>query len=156
MSRTRVSPAGAPPVEGVLVTPLRRVSDERGTVSRVLRRDDSHFAGFGEVYFSSVQPGVVKAWKRHHRVTVNFACIIGLIKVVVHDDRPWSGSCGSTQEVVLGPDRYCLITIPPDIWHGFAGLGDTESLLVNCATEPTDPAEYDRVNVAESAIPYTW
>ncbi len=151
-----VRPEGAAPVDGVLVTPLRRFTDPRGTVSLVLSRDDPHYAGFGEVYFSSVRAGVVKAWKRHHRVIVNFACIVGGVRVVLYDDRPSSISRGSIQEVLLGPDRYGLVTIPPGIWHGFTGLGDTESLLINCATEPNDPGEYDREEPAGSPIPYTW
>lgn len=156
MPGTSAAPVASSCVAGVVVTPLARYTDERGTVSLMLRNDDPVFVGFGEVYFSSVHPGVVKAWKRHHRVTVNFACITGLIRVVAHDDRESSPTRGSTLEVVIGPDRYGLVTIPPGVWHGFAGVGGTESMLANCATEPTDPDEYDRVDVAESAIPYQW
>ena len=47
-------------IEGVVVQPLRRIADERGSVMHMLRAGDAWFTGFGEIYFSTVYPGVVK------------------------------------------------------------------------------------------------
>ncbi len=33
----------------------------------MLKRTDPHFIEFGEIYFSTVYPGVVKGWHRHGR-----------------------------------------------------------------------------------------
>ena len=49
-------------IEGVRITPLRQIPDERGTVMHMLRADAPHFEGFGEIYFSWVYPGAIKAW----------------------------------------------------------------------------------------------
>ena len=43
-----------PMIDGVRLTPLRIIGDERGSVMHMLRATDAHFAGFGEVYFSTV------------------------------------------------------------------------------------------------------
>ncbi len=49
-------------IEGITITPLKQILDERGKVMHMLRRDDEHFQQFGEIYFSTVRPNVVKAW----------------------------------------------------------------------------------------------
>lgn len=47
-------------IEGLLVVPLRRIPDERGTVFHMLRSSDPHFRGFGEIYFSSIYRDAIK------------------------------------------------------------------------------------------------
>jgi dTDP-4-dehydrorhamnose 3,5-epimerase len=64
-------------IEGVQVIPLRRIPDERGTVMHMLRSTDPHFTQFGEIYFSTVYPGVIKGWHRHREMTLNYACVSG-------------------------------------------------------------------------------
>ena len=73
-------------IEGVILTPLKQIFDERGKVMHMLRCDDEAFNQFGEVYFSCTHPGVVKAWHLHKRMTLNYAKY--LIKFVLYDDRP--------------------------------------------------------------------
>jgi len=143
-------------IDGVEIVPLRRIVDNRGCVFQMLRSTDPHFVGFGEVYFSSVYPGVVKAWKLHRSMTANYACILGRVKVVLFDDRERSRTRGELMEVVLGPDEYSLTVIPPRVWHGFQGIGYPASILANCATEPSDPDELDRREVTDDRIPYRW
>ena len=143
-------------IAGVQVVPLERIADDRGAVLHMLRATDPHFRGFGEIYFSSVYPGVVKAWKNHRRLTANYACVHGRIRIVLYDDREDSSTRGELLEVVVGPDEHALVVIPPGIWHGFQGLGEPVSILANCATEPSSPDELDRRDPTSSAIPYQW
>ena len=45
-------------IEGVILTPLKQISDERGKVMHMLRWKDSPvFSKFGEIYFSCTYPG---------------------------------------------------------------------------------------------------
>jgi dTDP-4-dehydrorhamnose 3,5-epimerase len=144
-------------IDGVQIVPLRRFVDERGAVLLMLRETDPHFVRFGEVYFSTVKGGVVKAWKNHRRMHANYACVHGRIKVVLHDDREGSPTRGDTQEVQLSPEvDYALLVIPPGVWHGFQGLVEPLSILANCASEPSDPEELDRLAPTDGAIPYDW
>lgn len=122
----------------------------------MLRSTDPHFAGFGEIYFSTVFPGVVKAWKNHRRLTANYACIHGRIRVVLYDDREESSTRGALEEVVVGPEEYMLVVIPPGIWHGFQGIAEPVSILANCSTEPHDPDELDRRDPNSTEIPFDW
>ncbi len=143
-------------IEGVEVRPLQRFEDARGVVLRMLRRDDGHFEGFGEIYFSVVNPGAVKAWRRHRRVTSFLAVPIGQLRLVLFDDRSSSATAGSCLELQLGADNYQLVTVPPLIWTGWQGLDHIPALLANCATEPYDPDEAERRDAHDPAIPYNW
>ena len=102
-------------IDGVVVTPLRQIFDERGKVMHMLRCDDPVFMQFGEVYFSYTHPGVVKAWHLHKRMTLNYAVIAGQIKFVLYDDRPNSSTRGNILELFLSPENYLLVTVPPMI-----------------------------------------
>lgn len=143
-------------IQDVQIVPLPAIADERGSVLLMLKETDPHFVRFGEIYFSTVNPGVVKAWKHHRRMTANYACVHGRIRVVLHDGREESETKGETMEVEISPVEHRLIVIPPGIWHGFQGLSEPLSILANCATEPSDPQELDRLDPHDPQIPYAW
>jgi len=143
-------------IEGVIIKPLRQILDERGKVMHMLRNDDSEFTEFGEIYFSSVFPGVIKGWHIHRKMILNYAVPFGTIKLVLYDDRPSSGSQGEVQEIFLGPENYCLVRIPPLVWNGFKCVGTTPAIVANCSSIPHDPTEIDRKSPDDPGIPYTW
>jgi dTDP-4-dehydrorhamnose 3,5-epimerase len=143
-------------IEGVIVTPLKQMFDERGKVMHMLREDSPTFSRFGEIYFSCTNPGAIKAWHLHKEMTLNYAVIFGEIKFVLFDDRPQSPTRGEIQEFFLSPENYCLVTVPPQIWNGFKGLGQKVSMVANCATLPHDPNEIERRPFLDSSIPYDW
>ena len=143
-------------IDGVLVVPLKRIPDERGTVMHMLKRTDPHFIEFGEIYFSTIYPGVVKGWHRHAEMTLNYACIHGRIKLVLFDDRDGSPTKGELMEVFLGPDDHSLVQIPPGVWNGFKGLGEETAIVANCSTHPHDPSRSDRLDPFDNDIPYDW
>jgi len=143
-------------IDGVVIKPLRRIVDERGRIMHMLRNDDPGFESFGEIYFSFVFPGVIKGWHLHRRMTLNYAVPVGLIKLVLYDDREGSSTRGELMEVFSGEDNYCLVRIPPEVWNGFKGVGVTPSMVANCATIPHDPDEIIRMDPFDSRIPYKW
>ena len=143
-------------IHDVVVTPLRRIADERGAVFHMLREDSPVFQRFGEIYFSTVYPGVVKGWHIHSRMTLNYAVPVGMVKLVCYDDRPDSPSRGAVQEIHLGELNYALVTIPTMVWNGFKGEGTAPALVANCATVAHDPDEIDRRDPFDNDIPYDW
>lgn len=143
-------------IEGVVVTPLRQILDERGKIMHMLRADSPVFRSFGEIYFSWVYPGVIKGWHLHKRMTLNYAVPVGRIKLVLYDARQDSATRGKLQELFIGPDNYCLVTIPPGIWNGTKGVGSEPSMIANCATIPHDETEMDRMDPFDQRIPYDW
>lgn len=143
-------------IEGVVITPLRQIADERGKVMHMLRCDSEVFQKFGEIYFSCVYPGVIKGWHIHKKMTLNYAVPHGNIKFVLYDDRKGSSTRGELQEIFLGPDNYLLVTVPPLIWNGFKGIGQEMAIVANCASLPHDPDEIERLDPFDRMIPYDW
>ena len=143
-------------INGVLVIPLKQIPDERGKIMHMLRADDPHFEQFGEVYFSVVYPGIVKGWHRHTKMTLNYAVPVGMIKLVLYDEREDSSTKGQLVELFIGEDNYCLVKIPSMIWNGFKGIGIKPAIVANCATIPHDPNEIIRLDPFSDKIPYNW
>jgi len=143
-------------IHGVQIVPLRQIPDERGKVMHMLRRSDPHFREFGEVYFSVVLPGAIKAWHLHQRMTINYAVPFGRIKLVLFDDRADSPTRGELQELFIGQDNYELVSVPPVVWNGFKGYGTTEAIVCNCATIVHDPDEIEMLDPFDPRIPYDW
>jgi len=143
-------------IDGLRVVPLRRIPDERGAVLHMLREDSDGFERFGEIYFSTVYPGVVKGWHKHREMTLNYAVPVGMIKLVCYDDRPASPTLGNIVEMHVGELNYVLVTIPALIWNGFKGEGSATALVANCSTVPHRPDEIERLDPFTSDIPYDW
>ena len=143
-------------IEGVNVVPLRQIIDERGKIMHMLKATDPHFEKFGEIYFSCAWPGVVKGWHIHQRMTVNNAVMVGHAKLVLYDGRPGSPTHGEIMELFIGEDNYCLVQIPPGIANGYKAYGDKLVIMANCATEPHDPDEMERIDPFDNDIPYDW
>lgn len=143
-------------IDGVVVTPLRQILDERGKVMHMMKVTDQNFIEFGEIYFSRVFPGAVKAWHIHDRMTINYAVPHGKIKLVLFDEREGSPTRGEVNEMFLGEDNYQLVTIPPHVWNGFKGIGSDIALVANCSSIPHDPNEIRRADPDNCHIPYDW
>jgi dTDP-4-dehydrorhamnose 3,5-epimerase len=122
----------------------------------MLRRDDPWFQEFGEIYFSVVNPGVIKGWHLHSRMVINYAVPTGMIKLVCYDEREGSATKGQLQEIFTGEDFYALVTVPTGVWNGFKGLGSKPAIVANCATIPHDPTEIVRLDPFSDRIRYDW
>jgi len=143
-------------IDGVVITSLRQIADERGKIMHMMRADDPQFERFGEIYFSMIYPGAIKAWHLHTKMTLNYAVVIGMVKLVLYDPRPSSLTKGQIQEIFVGEQNYVRVKIPPGIYNGFKGLGTAPALVANCATIPHDPSEIQRFDPFSQDIPYQW
>lgn len=143
-------------IDGVKIKPLRKICDERGMVMHMLKKDDPEFQKFGEIYFSCIYPGVVKAWHWHREMTLNYAVVKGMIKFVLYDDRPASKTKGEVMEIFMGDNNYVLAVVPPQVWNGFKGMGNEMAIVANCASLPHDPKEILRCDPLKNEIPYDW
>ena len=140
-------------VEGVLFTPLKIINVAGGDVLHGMKSSDSGYTGFGEAYFSTIEQGAVKAWKRHRNMTLNLVVPAGAIRFVVFDDRTDSSTRGKYGEITLSRENYSRLTVPPMVWMGFQGVGEGTSLLLNVANVFHDPAEVDRKALDEIDFP---
>ena len=139
-------------IDGVILHSLRQIAVPKGDVWHAFKCNDDGFVGFGEVYFTHIESGSVKGWKRHNRYTLNLIVIKGAIKFVLYDDRAESASQGQFFEVVLSPnDNYQRLTVAPGIWMAFQGICDEESMLIDLIPELHTPDESDKKELEEIA-----
>jgi dTDP-4-dehydrorhamnose 3,5-epimerase len=89
-------------------------------------------------------------------MVLNYAVPHGNIKFVLYDDRANSLTRGEVQEIFMGPDNYCLVTVPPLVWNGFKGIGKEMAIVANCTSIPHRPDGIDRLDPFDPLIPYTW
>lgn len=143
-------------IAGLVFEPRLILADDRGAVLHHLRADSALLPAFGEVYVSTILPGCVKAWKRHHRVAQNLSVPLGRVRCVIYDARPGSLSRGRVEERLLSRASHGVLHLPAGLWYGFQGAAESESVILNCVSEIHDPAESDRLPADTPEIPYRW
>ncbi|MFA5156191.1 MAG: dTDP-4-dehydrorhamnose 3,5-epimerase family protein [Candidatus Omnitrophota bacterium] len=143
-------------INDVVIKELTQIPDERGKIMHMLRKDDDIFEEFGEIYFSIVYPGAIKGWHLHKKMTLNYAVVNGMIKLVLYDGRKGSPTFNEVQEIFMGDENYVLVKIPAGITNGFKGIGTKPAIVANCATLAHDPQEIIRIDPLKNDIPYDW
>jgi len=141
-------------IDGIKLTPLKKIYQPEGNIFYCMKKSDLGFKNFGEAYFSTVEYNAVKAWKKHTKMTLNLIVPIGEIQFVIYDDRESSKSKGSFFEIQLSINNYKRLTISPNLWFGFKGLGKDLNLLLNLADIEHDPKEIIRLELDK--INYNW
>lgn len=145
-------------IEGVRIKPLRVIPDERGWLMEILRADDELFERFGQVYLSTVYPGVVKGW-HYHKVQRDNLCVIkGMAKLVLYDSRDNSPTKSTLIELFIGEKNPLLVSIPAGVLHGMKAIGTRTAMFINIPTELYNYSEPDefRVDPHSGELPYDW
>ena len=135
-------------MDGIILTALKQIHNPKGNIFHALKKSDIGFDGFGEAYFSVINQGHIKGWKKHTEMTLNLVVPIGIVKFVIYDE--------CTKEffsVQLSHDNYQRLTVTPNLWIAFRGIGKYNTLL-NIASIEHDPNE--AVNKDIEAINYDW
>lgn len=133
-------------VEDILISDLKIISVPGGNVLHAMKQVDTGYRGFGEAYFSYIEVGAIKAWKRHLKMTLNLVVPVGRVLFHFIDER------GGATQFITGSSNYKRLTVPPGIWFGFKGLDENKSLLLNIADIPHDPTEIQRKDVSEMQV----
>ena len=132
-------------IKDVLITNQKIINVSEGNVMHAVKSSDVGYIGFGEAYFSKINNGAIKAWKRHNKMTLNLIVPVGKVRFVLYDNR--NSLKTEFQEVIISNKNYCRLTIPPMIWFGFQGLYDNESLILNIADIEHDTNEVDKKSI---------
>jgi dTDP-4-dehydrorhamnose 3,5-epimerase len=145
-------------IEGFGVRRGKVIPDERGRLGEIMRADDPWLTKFGQVYFTTTYPGVVKAWHYHRKQYDHFYVVRGTVKVALYDGREDSTTRGVVHELYLGEHCPGLVRIPPGVQHGWMCVGEKEAIIVNVVSEPYDPKTPDefRTHPHDNDIPYDW
>lgn len=145
-------------IDGVAAKTLNVIPDERGRLMEILRSDDDIFTQFGQVYMTTTYPGVVKAWHYHKKQEDFIACVKGMIKLVLYDDREGSSTRGQIDEFYVGDHKPRLVRVPRMVYHGWKCISLDEALIINAPTMVYNYREPDefRIDPHINDIPYDW
>ena len=138
-------------IKNVVITQLNIIDAPGGNIMHAIKKTSVGYAGFEEAYFSQIDKGTIKAWKRHKKMTLNLVVPVGKIKFVIFDDR---NKEGQFQEITISRDNYCRITVPPMVWFGFKGVSKGSSILLNIANMMHNTKEVERKNIKD--IEFNW
>jgi len=136
-------------LEGMIKSELNIIDADTGSVMHALKKTDSGFKEFGEVYFSTVIKDEIKAWKLHQKMTLNLIVPAGSVLICFIDVRKKSSTLNESCKIILSQEPYFRLTVPPGIWFGFKGVSDGLNLICNVADIMHDPNEVFRKEVSE-------
>lgn len=135
-------------MDGVILTPLKQIFHPKGDIFHGMKKSDEGFDGFGEAYFSTINKDQIKGWKKHTKMTLNLVVPIGAIEFVVYDENK-----KEFFSTILSKDNYQRLTLSPNLWMAFRGVGE-DNMLLNLASIEHDPTESK--NKELDAISYEW
>jgi dTDP-4-dehydrorhamnose 3,5-epimerase len=145
-------------IDGVMTRILKIIPDERGYLMEMLRYDDQEFSKFGQVYMTTIFPGVVKGWHYHLEQDDNFVVVKGMIKLVLYDRRKESKTHNEVNHFYIGEKNPILVHIPRGVVHGFKGTSLDEVLIINIVTEAYNYEKPDEYHLDPHGVdvPYDW
>ena len=134
---------------GMIKTDLNIIEADSGSVYHGVKKTDTGFTEFGEVYFSSVKKDKTKAWKLHKEMTLNLFVPIGSVQFCFIDSREKSKTYNEKFGIILSQNPYIRLTVPPGLWFGFRGISEGLNFICNVADIPHDPDEVLRKELNE-------
>ena len=150
-------------LKGIVIKPLKRMVDERGSFTEIFRKDWPELIDEKEeilqANLSVGYPGIVRAWHKHEREQNDyFTCIKGAIKICLYDDIENSSTKGELNEFILSDKKIQLLKVPGKYWHGYKVIGIEPAMLlygVNNLYEYGNPDELRRSWDDPEIIPYS-
>jgi len=135
-------------MDGIILTPLMQIFDPRGDILHAMKKSDVGFDAFGEAYFSTINKGNIKGWKKHTKMTLNIVVPLGEIKFVIYDDIR-----NDFFSVTLSKNNYQRLTVKSGLWMAFTGM-DEYNILLNIASIEHNKDE--AINKELNEIIYEW
>lgn len=134
---------------GITKHRLKIIDNVNGSIMHALKKSDLGFKDFGEIYLSQVKYKTIKGWKRHMRMTMNLVVPVGNVRFVFYNEEN-----KYFEEYLIGEDNYCRLTVNPQIWFSFQGIGKGKNIVINIANIENDPNEVERKDLLD--LEYYW
>ena len=130
--------------------PVSVYSDDRGWSFMNLLQ--GKLSEEGQINYSYIYPGVVKAWHQHRMQTDFWICVSGNLKVGVYDDSKERG-----WKMIIGEMSPYMVVIPPFLWHGASVVGHRSSSLLYYVTRAFNTQNPDEERKPFDGIPgFDW
>jgi dTDP-4-dehydrorhamnose 3,5-epimerase len=133
-----------------IFVPATVYADDRGW--SIMNQLKGVLSSQGQINFSVMYPGVIKAWHRHRLQSDFWLCIKGHLKVGLHRQED-----GHTWSATVGEMRPGVLIIPPPLWHGATVLGPDTAALFYYVSRAYDPASPDEERRSYDSVPdFDW
>ncbi len=118
-------------MEGVILKPLPRYTDDRGWLIEVFRNDETDFdPAMG--YVSLTKPGVIRGPHEHKEQSDCFVFVgPGSFELHLWDRRSGSATEGEHSVTVVGEDNPMMAIVPPGVVHGYKCVSDIPAYSIN-------------------------
>ena len=130
-------------MDGVIITPLKKIYHPKGNVFHAIKKSDNGFYDFGEAYFSTINKDDIKGWKKHANMILNIIVPIGEIEFVIYSE-----NSKEFLNIKLSQDNYQRLTIQPNLWVAFKGKREF-NMLLNIANIEHTIAESETINLSD-------
>lgn len=106
----------------------------------------------GQINYSILYPGIVKAWHRHQHQDDFFFVLKGMAQVGVYNE-----DTGELQKFFIGEHNPSVIHIPAGEWHGLTAVGNEPCGLLYLVTNSYNPDDPDEERAShDSFVPETF
>jgi len=120
-------------LKGIIVKPLKRINDERGSFTELIREDWKDVLGkdlLVQSNFSTTYPQMIRAWHRHVRGQTDYFIVLrGAVKICAYDEKT-----KELDEIVSTGQDPQLVRVPGNYWHGFQVVGNEIVSLIYFTT----------------------
>lgn len=120
-------------IADVVITPLTRHIDSRGSLVELYREDELASTVYPAMgYISETMPGVTRGPHEHERQT-DYFCFIGpgTFTVYLWDNRPDSATYRCRMVFEAGIRRPISLQVPPGVVHAYQNTGDDIGAVFN-------------------------
>ena len=125
---------------------LSRLTHRNGQIIKIFREDQDQF-NCGELYVSHIQGMVIRAWKKHLKLTSLLIAIKGKFQVVLVEN-------GVYKKYSLTDDLSTKLIIRPGTWYGFQSKLKEGGMILAALDAPHDPGE--QVSAPIEQFDYKW
>jgi dTDP-4-dehydrorhamnose 3,5-epimerase len=137
-------------IDGVTIKNIRPVPHDDGVVSEIARIDWEEVTDpIVHVHLTTTEVGRVRGWGLHQNSSDRLFVVKGLVSFVVYDGRIDSPTYGLVNEIKVSEKNPVLLTISPNLYHGWKNIGTNEAFIINM---PTSMYNYDKPDALD--LPY--
>ena len=135
-------------MDGVIISPIKKIHHPKGDIFHAIKKSDVGFFGFGEAYFSTVNQGDIKGWKKHKEMILNLVVPVGEIEFVVYNE-----NTKNFFNTKISQNNYQRLTVKAGLWVAFKGIGEY-NITLNLSNIEHNPNE--AINIDLNEINYDW
>lgn len=120
-------------IEGVIVRPIKKYTDERGWLKELTRQDELAPETYPVMsYVTMTKPGIVRGPHEHREQTDCF-CFAGpsTFRLQLWDNRKSSGTYGQQAVFEVGEENPSLIIVPNGVVHAYRNIGTVDGIVYN-------------------------